>query len=570
MNNKRKNYVSSILMALSVIGGIVPVFFIMEIIKMLIDNRVSSEMIFKYSFLICLCLGLKAIFYGLAVWTAHQAAYSVLADIRNDMITHFKKMPFAFFQKRKTGDLANIINHEVEQIELYLAHALPDIVAATLIPLVIFVVVLILDWRLGLALVCLVPLVFLYMNFLNKMWADKIKKYNDSVKKMSEDLLEYIATISVVKAFNKDENRTKRVLDSMYDYIAWVRKMTSSISIPMSIVGILLESGIIVLAIVGSVLLVNNAIKVDTLILAIILGGIFVSAFARLMTFQHFKIIYEKATESINSVLLLKPEERKDIYKSVQNGDIEFKNISFSYDGEKKVLENINLMFKENSVNAIVGSSGSGKSTIAHLLMGFWKADEGSIMIAGKNIDEMTERALSGLVSIVQQDVFLFNGSIKENIRMGRTDAVMEDIIEAAKKAQIHDFIAGLTEGYDTVVGEGGAKLSGGEKQRISIARMILKNAPIIILDEATAAIDPYNEYLIQKAINELSVNKTLIVIAHHLNTIRTADQIIVMENGKISARGMHKELMANSVLYKRMCLEQEMVDNWEVKGVAS
>lgn len=566
---KGKNKLSNILMAISVILGIIPMFIIMKMIGLLSDKKITINTILMFAVGICLCQILKAIFYALAIWKAHDSAYSSLAEIRLNLIDHLKKMSFGFFQKRKVGDLTNIINHDVEQIELYLAHALPEIIVTNLIPLIIFIILLIVDWRLALALISTVPFMFLLRSFLNKFLGGTIEHFNKSTKKMSEDLLEYIATIPVIKAFSKEEKKTQNVLNGMHEYISWVKKATASISIPMSFVIMLLEGGLVILVIVGSLLLSNQQIDLQKFILAIILGKLFSDAFVKMPTFQHYDIIFKKSVNSINSVLGVQPYERSKKYQGLEAGDIEFKAVDFSYDGEENVLENINLVFKKNSVNAIVGSSGSGKSTIANLLMGFWRVDSGVITINGEKIDEISERDLSSLVSIVQQEVFLFNMSLEENIKIGKKDASREEVIEAAKKAQIHDMIINLPQGYETIVGEAGVKLSGGEKQRISIARMILKNAPIIILDEATAAIDTYNEYLIQKAISNLGEKKTIIMIAHHLDTIVNVDQIVVMEDRKIVDRGTHEDLFKTCDLYKKMLKEQANVDSWKIKEVA-
>ncbi|GMQ56250.1 ABC transporter ATP-binding protein [Vallitalea sediminicola] len=567
---KRKSLPSRGLMTISVIAGIIPIFIIMRMINLLSSKAITGNQILIFGATICLCQVIKAVFYALSIWKAHDFAYSSLAKIRLDMIGHLKKLSIGFFQKRKIGDLTNIINHDVDQTELYLAHGLPEITIATLIPSITAITLLVIDWRLGLALISTVPLAFIYQIILNKLIANKFEHYVKSTKKMSEDLLEYIATIPIIKAFSKEEKRTQKVLDGMNDYISWVKKLTVDIAFPTTFAIMLMEGGLVVLAIVGSVLLSNQQIDVNTFVLAIILGGIFGSTFTKFSSFHHFGIIFKNAVDSINSVMSVKPINENYRFINLKAGDIEFKDIDFSYNQEKNVLENVNLVFQKNSMNAIVGASGSGKTTIANLLMGFWKPDSGFITIDGKNINKMSEKDLSDLVSIVQQETFLFNMSIEDNIKIGKKNASKEEVIKVAKKARIHNVIMNLPKGYKTIVGESGSKLSGGEKQRISIARMMLKNAPIIILDEATSAIDSSNEYLIKKAIDDLGKNKTIITIAHRLNTILNADQIVVMQNGKIHAKGTHEELLRDNKLYKIMIEEQANVDNWEIKEVVS
>jgi ATP-binding cassette subfamily B protein len=565
---KRKSLLSRILMAISVAAGILPIFIVMKMISQLTNNEITKTNIIIYGLVICLCQIVKAVFYALSIWKAHEFAYTNLADIRINMISHMKKLPISFFQKRKIGDLANIINHDVDQTELYLAHGLPDITIAILIPSIIAICLLVLDWRLGLALISTVPLVFIYQKILNKLIEGKFIHYVISTKKMSEDLLEYIGSIPVVKAFSKEERRTENLLKGMDNYVSWVKNMTASISFPMVFSTMLMEGGLVVLAIVGSILLSNNRISVNTFVLSIILGGIFSSTFAKYTTFHHIGVIFKNAVNRINSIMDEEPMSYNNNHKNIKSGDIVFKDISFSYEEDNPILEDINVVFKKNTMNAIVGESGSGKSTITNLIMRFWQPNSGAITINNKNISEMNEENLSKLVSIVQQDPFLFNMSIEDNIKIGKKDATKKEIIDAAQKARIHNMITSLPNGYKTIVGESGAKLSGGEKQRISIARMILKNAPIIILDEATSAIDSANEYLIQKAIDNLGENKTVITIAHHLNTVIKADKIIVMDKGKIVAQGAHEKLLTNCKLYNKMIQEQMNVDNWEIKEV--
>lgn len=567
---KSKNWISNILLTLNVILGTIPLLLVVLLVEMLMRKEMTMEKLFLISGGITVCLVFKALFYGLSIWKAHEAAYGILTDIRSAMIDHMKKLPLGFFQKRKTGDLTNIINHDVEQVELYLAHALPEIVSATLVPAVIVVVLAVFDWRLALALVCTAPLMVLARKILNRFWSGNIQHYLDSTKKMSEDLLEYIATIPVIKAFSREEQKTRSVLDGMEDYLGWVRRMLIGISLPMSFVAMMLEGGLVVMIIVGSHLFSNGQIVLWEFVLALILGGVFSSSFAKLATFQHYGIVFNRSLDSIGSVMNETPPFRKQSGDGVSTGSVVFNDVNFSYEKGKQVLSDINLTFRENSIHALVGSSGSGKSTLASLLMGFWQPDSGVISIGGININQMSESELSSLVSIVQQEVFLFNLSIEENIRIGKQDATEEEIIMAAKRAQVHDFIMNLPRGYDTLAGEAGVKFSGGEKQRISIARVMLKNTPIIILDEATAAIDPNNEYLIQEAIGNLAENKTLIMIAHHLNTIENADQIVVMEDGKVVAFGKHEQLLTTCPLYSDMVEHQNKVDTWQIKEVGN
>ncbi|MTI55900.1 ABC transporter ATP-binding protein [Geosporobacter ferrireducens] len=563
---KAKNKASDLYMFVSVLSGIATTFSVIWLVNQFVTGEVTLQKITLAGAGVCLLQLMKAVFYAVGIWRAHDAAYQSLADIRLDIVSHLKRLPLSFFQKRKAGDLANIINHDVEQIEVYLAHAQPEIKITLLIPLLVALSMLMIDWRLALALITPFPVMLLYQKFVYTLWGKTLKRYIQSTKEMSEDLIEYISAMPAVKAFSTDEQKTGAVLSRMKAYIDWVKKIMYTVSVPLSLVQMLLEIGLVLVVIVGAGLMISGQLSMTRFILALILSGLFSGSLIKYMSFHHADIVLNKSVESIATITGEEPLPDYPYKGNLRSGDIELRDVTFSYDGREEVLKEVNLIFKENTINAIVGSSGSGKSTIANLIMGFWPVEQGAITIGGKNIAGINEQDLSGLVSIVQQDTFLFNATIAENIRIGRVGASMEEVIEAAKKARIHDMISSLPHGYDTMVGEGGAKLSGGEKQRIAIARIMLKNAPIIILDEATAAIDPYNEHLIQEAISNLSQNKTLIIIAHHLNTIVNADQIIVMGKGSVIASGKHSKLLDTCPLYGKMIKAQKEVDSWEIK----
>lgn len=478
-------------------------------------------------------------------------------------------MSLGFFQERKTGDLTNIVQHDVEQVEGHLAHGLPETMSATILPAVVFLVMLLVDWRLVLVMVVGLPLMWITKKVSAPLWTKNFKIYADSVTRMQENVMEYVSNISVIKAFGKEESKTEKTIQSAKDYDYWVKKSMAGISVPMGLITLFMESGVVLVMILGTYLLSVGQIEVPRLILAIVLGGLFTSSIAKVATFQHYGIVFKQAMKGIWSILGVAAPNRPEQSADPHNGEIVISNLNFAYNGDGKVLENINLRFPKGSKTALVGASGCGKSTLANLLMGFWEPTDGHIIIAGEDAATFSEKQLNRLFSIVQQEVFLFNLSMEENIRIGKPEASMEEIIAAAKKARIHDFIMSLPNGYQTMAGEAGVKFSGGEKQRISIVRMILKDAPIIILDEATAAVDTENEAFIQAAIDDLSRDKTVIMIAHHLNTIRGADQIVVMDSGRIVDTGRHNALLDRCALYRKMVEDQNKVDNWKIKEVS-
>jgi ATP-binding cassette subfamily B protein len=508
----------------------------------------------------------KALFYAVGLWRAHHAAYKSLADLRLSIINHLKKLPLGFFQRHTAGDLTNIVGHDVEQIEIYLAHTQPEIIATTLVAAIIAILMFVVDWRLALCLLVPVAVALGLLALLFAIWSGLIARYNQATKEMVENLMEYTAIMPAVKAFSKSESKSGSLISYIKNYVKTMRRMILGISVPQGIVTMVLQAGVFLVIVCGIYLLSSGYLSVTRFVLGLVMSIAFSSAMMKYMSYEHAGILLNRSAASIASIMNEDPESEQE-GKTLENGDIAFENVTFSYDGREDALKNVSVTFRQGEVSAIVGASGSGKSTIANLIMGFWRTGQGSVTVGGKNIADAGEKELSKLMSIVQQESFLFNTSIADNIAIGRQGASQEDIENAAKQACVHDMITTLPDRYGTTVGEGGAKLSGGEKQRITIARVILKNAPVIILDEATAAIDPYNEHLIQEAITNLSRGKTLIVIAHHLSAIQDADQIVVMDGGVKVAAGKHGELIESCPIYAEMAAAQNAVDNWEIKA---
>ena len=564
-----KNGLSNSLLALKIVFDLIPQILLVYLISSLITNNINEGNL-KYIFLgIFISFVLKGVFYYFATKVAHEKAYEKLTELRLDIIDHLKKLSLGFFKEHNTGELTNIVQHDVEQVEVYLAHGLPEIMSVTLLPTIIFVAMIFVDWRLALGMIAGAPLMYLVKVLSQKTMDKNFAIYFNHEKKMREELMEYVKNISVIKAFAKEEEISERTLKTAREYVYWVKKSMGMVTIPMGLIDIFMEIGVVIVMILGSIFLYHGNITTPNFILSIILSSAFTASISKTATLQHFSIVFKEALKSIGKVLTV-PLPTKNTEQGLEFGNIEFKDVNFAYGKDGFELKNINLTFKKNSLNAFVGASGCGKSTVSNLLMGFWDADEGQILINGKDIKEYSGENISMLIGSVQQEVILFDLSIFENIAIGKLNATKEEVIEAAKKARCHDFISALPNGYETRVGEMGVKLSGGEKQRISIARMILKNAPILILDEAMAAVDSENERLIGEAIDDLSKDKTIITIAHHLNTIRDSDQIIVMDKGVVLDAGSHEELMKRCDFYKDMVEAQNKVDRWNLKEVVT
>ena len=560
-----KNGLSNLLLALKIVCDLIPQILLVYLISSLITNNINEDNL-KYIFLgIFISFALKGVFYYFATKVAHEKAYEKLTELRLDIIGHLKKLSLGFFKEHNTGELTNIVQHDVEQVEVYLAHGLPEIMSVTLLPTIIFIAMILVDWRLALGMIAGVPLMYLVKVLSQKTMDKNFAIYFNHENKMREELMEYVKNISVIKAFAKEEEISERTLKTAREYIYWVKKSMGAITIPMGLIDIFMEIGVVIVMILGSIFLYYGNITTPNFILAIILSSAFTASISKTATLQHFSIVFREALKAIGKVLTV-PLPNKKTEQGLEFGNIEFKDVNFAYGKDGFELKNINLTFKKNSLNAFVGASGCGKSTVSNLLMGFWDADSGRIEINGKDIKDYSQENISNLIGSVGQEVILFDLSIFDNIAIGKLNATKEEVIEAAKKARCHDFISALPNGYETRVGEMGVKLSGGEKQRISIARMILKNAPILILDEAMAAVDSENERLIGEAIDDLSKDKTIITIAHHLNTIRDSDQIIVMDKGVVLDAGSHEELMKRCDFYKDMVEAQNKVDRWNLK----
>ena len=559
------NVSSNILLSLKILFDLIPQVLLVYLISSLIAQDIAAAKV-KYIFLAMFAsFILKGVFYYCATKVAHEKAYKKLTELRLDIIGYLKKLSLGFFKEHNTGELTNIVQHDVEQVEVYLAHGLPEIMAVTLLPAIIFIAMIFVDWRLALGMIAGVPLMYVVKLLSQKTMNKNFALYFNHESKMREELMEYVKNISVIKAFAKEEEMSERILKTAREYIYWVKKSMGAITIPMGLIDIFMEIGVVIVMILGSIFLYHGNITTPHFILAIILSSVFTASISKTATLQHFSIVFKEALKEIGKILTV-PIPNKKMVQGLECGDIEFSNVNFAYGKDSFELKNINLTFKKNSLNAFVGASGCGKSTVANLLMGFWDADSGHITIGGKDIKHYSQENIAELIGSVQQEVILFDVSISENIAIGKAGATTEEIIEAAKKARCHDFISALPNGYNTKVGEMGIKLSGGEKQRISIARMILKNAPILILDEAMAAVDSENEKLIGEAIDDLRKDKTVIIIAHHLNTIKDSDQIIVMDKGRVLDAGKHEALMQRCDFYQDMVEAQNKIDRWNVK----
>lgn len=552
---------------LSVAGGFIPFWAVYEILLAFINQNVTLNGILIWCLVGAAGYLLRVACHGISTILAHISAYTILEGIRLKIADRLMKAPLGEVMGRRIGYLKNIIMDKVEDLEPPLAHMIPELTSNLLLPVAIFIWMLVIDWRMGLAVLIAPVLAMIPMFFLMRNYNSQYAAYMEANNHVNSIIIEYVEGIEVVKAFNQSTSSYEKFVNAVQSFkeftLAWFKSTWKSMNLMMAI----MPTTLLGVLPVGLLLVQNGSISPAELAMGIILSLSIVGPLMKATTFINEAKSMEYAVEAANELLNLPvlPDSWKIV--SIPHNDIALKHVTFSYDGseQNEVLHDVNLELPEGSFTALVGPSGGGKSTIARLIARFWDVTGGNITIGGKNIKELSIRQLSELVSFVTQDNFLFNCSLKENIRLGNPNATDEEVYAAAKAACCDEFIVRLDKGYDTPAGDAGKRLSGGEKQRIAIARAILKNAPIVILDEATAFTDPQNEDKIQKSIMALSKGKTLLVIAHRLSTIQNADQIVVLKKGRIVDCGKQKELLKRCPLYADMWKAHIGAKNWSV-----
>ena len=569
---------SVILAALASVVSFIPYLVIYAVVQTTLvawPNLASLDtaLLFRYGWYAFGGAALHIILYFGALVCSHLAAFGTLYELKVNFATHLAKVPLGFHTIIGSGKLRKIMDENIEKIEGFIAHQLPDLVAAFVAPVVMVIILLYVDWRFGLAaLVGIIAAFLLQISFYgNERSKEMMKIYQAALENMNNASVEYIRGISVVKAFKQTVYSFRSLHDTIKEYTSMVIPYTLSWETAFSLFSTLINH--IYLFILPVAILVGmNTDDYTSFATKLIFYFIFVPAIAtilmRVMYVNSNSMTIFGGVETMDSILAEPELPQPKQSAKVSGFNIEFKNVSFSYDksGEAEALKEVNFTANQGKVTALVGPSGSGKSTIAHLIPRFFDVMEGVILLGGADVRDIKSPDLMNHVSFVFQDVFLFKQSIKDNIRMGNKDATDEEVQAAAHAAQCHDFIMKLPQGYDTVIGTKGVHLSGGERQRLAIARAIVKNAPVIVLDEATAFADPENEHLIQKAFETLMKDKTVIIIAHRLSTIRSADKIIVMENGRVAEEGVHDDLVAKNGKYATMWKAYNETASWAMQ----
>ena len=615
--NILKKHIGAIIFSVvvAIIGvacSIVPYFAVASIVTQLINGVTDYRIFLPYAGLILAGFAGAIIGHSVSTIGSHNLAFSIIEDTRKRVVEKLSRLSMGTIEEKSSGKWSQFVVETVDKMEKPIAHVIPEVLANVLIPIVIVVIIFILNWKIALANLVTLPFGMLFSMLMMKDYEAKSKRYIEASKKMNAAAVEYIQGIKVIKAFNKSASSydkfQKAVEDNRDSMLDWYLSVCFAMTAAMEV----LPSTLLVVLPVGLYLFMSGGITMPVLIMCVLLSYAsykpLLKAMAYMDTMANVRVVFGE----IQSVLDLPELVRQDTAPAPHGYDVRFENVVFGYGGalcetaaaqndaatkdsvagsmvngavskddtvgsaasgaadsvhaevssivngaaakdSTKVFDGLTFTAKEGELTAIVGSSGSGKSTIAKLLAGFWNIDSGHITIGGADIGSMSLERNMQLVTYVSQENFLFNKTIWENLKMAKEDTTDVEIEAACTKASIHDFIKSLPNGYDTNAGNAGSKFSGGERQRLTIARALLKDSPIVVLDEATAYSDPENEAIIQQSIDNLVKNKTVIMIAHRLSTIVNADKIIVLDKGKIAAEGTHSELLQRSPLYQKM-----------------
>lgn len=570
-NHRYFTYSSWILSAVSAIIALVPFWYIWKIIREVLavaPDFSRAQDLTRNGWMAVLFSVLSVLVYISGLMCSHIAAFRVASNIRKAAMQHIVKLPLCFAESFGSGKLRKIVNESSAATETYLAHRLPDKAGAIATPIGLLIILLVFDWRLG--LLSLVPVVLgflIMMKMTGKGMADKMKEYQNALDDMSNEAVEYVRGIPVVKTFGQTVFSFKKFKGSIDKYSKWAIAYTKELRLPMMFYTAAINS-VFAFLIAAGILFTRNGVTDEfllNLLFYIIITPVISLTLTRIMFLSEDGMVVSDALQRINSVLDLKPLSQPKNARFPKDGSVTLENVSYSYDGEKNALSNISVSIKSGQTVAFVGPSGGGKTTLANIISRFFDPQQGRILIGGVDVKDIAKNDLMNTVSFVFQNSRLIKASVFENVRLARPDATKEEVMQALEAAQCMDIIDKLPRGIDTVIGTKGIYLSGGEQQRIAIARVMLKNSPVIILDEATAFADPDNEIKVQAAFSALSEGRTVIMIAHRLSTVANADCIYVLKEGRLAESGTCKELTEKDGIFAKMWKDYQTSVQWKV-----
>lgn len=549
---KRDLIISSVFFALYGLSSIAMIVIVFSILFQIFDGT-SLASLYKYFIAIGLLVVFKGICNMVADMKKHSAGFDIVQQIRERMIIKLKKFSLGFYTNERLGEINTILHKDVDNMSLVVGHMWSRMFGDFLIGAVVFVGLASIDLKLAILMAVSVPIALIFL-YLTIKQSEKIENQNNSaLLDMVSLFVEYVRGIPVLKSFSNNKSLDNELMNKTKKFGETSKSASRFKAKQLSIFGFLLDIGYLVLLIAGTIFVVKGNLDVLNFIIFAVISKEFYKPFASMEQHYMYYVSAVDSYERLSRILYADviPDKVDGIVP--KDNDIAFENIDFSYEKDEFKMENLNFSIAEKTMTALVGESGSGKTTITNLLLRFYDVHKGKITLGGTDIRDIPYDELLDRISIVMQNIQLFDNTIEENIKVGKKGATEEEIIEAAKKARIHDFIMSLPKGYETDIGENGGILSGGQRQRISIARAFLKDAPILILDEMTSNVDPVNESLIQDAITELAKNRTVLVVAHHLKTIQKADQILVFQKGNLLEKGKHGELLEKDGYYTKL-----------------
>ena len=560
---------SVILSVLSSIFGIVPYIAVAVLLQFALESKLTMEWAVLLP-VIALCgFFLKHWLYAKSTLCSHKVAYEIIKNIRIAVMRKMSRVSMGTVQSKSSGEFKQLIMDDADRLEVPIAHAIPEMIASTLVPVLVILYLLLIDWRMALAALAtgVIGNVIYYCMLIGR--GEMMKEYMASNANMNATIVEYVNGMEVIKAFNQTASSVDRFQSSVLKVrdvtTKWYRHCWPFMSISQAV----LPSSIAFVLPVGMALFSGGAVSLSELILCILLSMAIVGSLQTFLDFWESTAVVAEVQPRIQALLDMEELPEPTQPKHSTGANVELKDVHFGY-GDSEVIHGVSFAAKAGTVTALVGPSGSGKSTLAKLIARFWDVDAGAVLVGGTDVRELSLSDLTEKISFVSQDNFLFNMSLRDNIRIGKPDATDKEVEWAVAQAGCDEFIARFPKGYDTNAGDAGARLSGGERQRLAIARAILKNAPIVILDEATAFTDPENEDKLQHSIDKLTKGKTLIVIAHRLSTIMYADQILVLEDGQITSRGTHEQLLTSSETYLDMWKAHISTMDWSMNQEVS
>ncbi len=556
--------ISVVIAVIGVLCGLSPYLAVSRIIVGFMDGSAGIGYVFFWLSIFLAGAALKAILYARSTLLSHKAAFHIIRTVRERITDKLLKIPMGCLQEHPSGKLKMLFVDEVEKLEYPLAHAIPELSSNITAPIAIFIFLLITDVRMAFIALITLPVGFIISAAMMAGYKKRYDAWFESGERMNNTIVEFIKGIEVIKAYNQTTSSFEKYSSAVKRYrdftLAWYRS-----SWPFNAAYTAVFPAVLVAALpFGLNFYLEGSLELSALILSLIMSLGLIPPIMKLIEFTDNFIAITQTETKVNELLSLEEMPYKNEKLMIDNYDIRLSDVSFSYK-KQQVLNKVSLDIKENTMTALVGPSGSGKSTITRLISRAWDVQGGSVNIGRRDIRDFPLKQLTSMISSVSQNIYLFNMSIADNIRIGKPEASFEEVVSAAEAAGCSDFINRLPDSYDTVIGSGGDKLSGGERQRIAIARAILKDSPILLLDEATSSIDAENEAKIQDSIAALTAGKTLIVVAHRLSTIVHADNIAVVENGKINTQGRHEELLEKSELYRRMWNAHKDAGEWSI-----